>query len=48
MNNDFIQYFHLLIQYERTYHNFGFVLGPKGNMSSVKRDVSIFIYIYLK
>ena len=35
---NFLQYFHTLIQYERSYHNFGFI-GQKGNLSGVKRDV---------
>lgn len=39
MNNDFLQYFQQLIQFERSYHNFGFVVGPKGNLSSIRKDV---------
>jgi len=38
MTNDFVQYFQLLIQYERTYHNFGFI-GQKGNLSAIRKDV---------
>ncbi|CAF3604367.1 unnamed protein product [Rotaria sordida] len=41
MNNDFLQYFYMLIQYERSYHNFGFVVGPKGNLSSIRKDKSL-------
>ncbi|CAF1248969.1 unnamed protein product [Adineta steineri] len=41
MNNDFVQYFHMLVQFERSYHNFGFVVGPKGNLSSIKKDKSL-------
>ncbi len=44
MNNDFLQYFHMLVQFERTYHNFGFV-GPKGSMPGIRRDVSRKIYL---
>lgn len=40
MNNEFLQYFHTLIQYERAYHNFGFI-GQKGNLSAIKKDVRI-------
>lgn len=40
MNNEFLQYFHMLIQFERNYHNFGFV-SPKGNTSGIKRDVNL-------
>jgi len=40
MNNDFLQHFQTLIQYERTYHNFGFI-GQKGNLSGIRRDVRI-------
>jgi hypothetical protein len=43
MNNDFLQYFHTLIQYERSYHNFGFI-GQKGNLSGVKRDVRKYFF----
>jgi hypothetical protein len=40
MNNDFLQYFHMLIQYERSYHNFGFI-GQKGNLSAIRRDKTL-------
>ena len=39
MNGDFLQYFYVLVQFERAYHNFGFIVNPKGNMSGIKRDV---------
>ncbi|CAF0835248.1 unnamed protein product [Rotaria sp. Silwood1] len=41
MNSDFLQYFIMLVQYERTYHNFGFVVGPKGNLSIIRKDKSL-------
>jgi len=44
MTNDFLQYFHMLVQFERNYHNFGFVVS-KGNLSGIKKDVSMKIDI---
>ncbi|CAF2353761.1 unnamed protein product [Rotaria sp. Silwood2] len=41
MNSDFLQYFIMLVQYERTYHNFGFVIGPKGTLSSIRKDKTL-------
>ncbi|CAF4415971.1 unnamed protein product [Rotaria socialis] len=41
MQNEFLQHFYMLIQFERSYHNFGFVVGPKGNMSSFRKDKSL-------
>ncbi|CAF1565571.1 unnamed protein product [Rotaria magnacalcarata] len=41
MQNEFFQHFYMLIQFERSYHNFGFVVGPKGNMSSIRKDKSL-------
>ncbi len=45
MNSDFLQYFQTLIQFERNYHNFGFI-GPKGNISAMKREVILFELIF--
>ena len=39
MHPEFLQLFQQLLQYERSYHNFGFVPGPKGNLSSVRKEV---------
>lgn len=39
MNSEFLPHFHMLVQFERNYHNFGFV-SPKGNTSGIKRDVN--------
>lgn len=41
MSNDLLQYFHSLIQYERSYHNFGFI-GQKGNLSTIRKDKTLF------
>ncbi len=45
MNSDFLQYFQTLIQFERNYHNFGFI-SPKGNISAMKREVILFELIF--
>ena len=42
MHADFLQHFHQILQYERSYHSFGFVPGPKGNLSSVRKEVTTF------
>lgn len=39
MHPEFLQLFQQILQYERSYHNFGFVPGPKGNLSSVRKEV---------
>jgi hypothetical protein len=44
MNNDFLQYFHMLVQFERNYHNFGFVIS-KVNVTGIRKDVSVDIYL---
>ncbi|CAF0756892.1 unnamed protein product [Adineta ricciae] len=41
MSSDFLPYLQMLVQYERSYHNFGFIVGPKGNLSNVRRDKSL-------
>ena len=45
MNNDFLQHFNFLVQYERAYHSFGFI-GQKGNLSAIRRDVRMRILFY--
>lgn len=47
MNPEFLQHFHALFQYERAYHNFGFIV-QKGNLSGIRRDVCFFIFNYSK
>lgn len=44
MNNDYLQYLHSLVQYERAYHNFGFII-QKGNLGGIRRDVRIFYFV---
>ena len=45
MNPEFLQHLHALVQYERAYHNFGFIV-QKGNLSGIRRDVCFFMFNY--
>ena len=38
MNNEILPHLHLLVQYERAYHSFGFIV-QKGNLGGIRRDV---------